>query len=83
VWDVAAAALIVREAGGTFGPLPRVPDPQLAATIEGGRLACAAFDGAGTLGSVLGGGFTAGNGLVDREVADLWTETMCGGLDAS
>ena len=26
-WDIAAGTLIVREAGGTFGPLPRTVDP--------------------------------------------------------
>jgi len=77
-WDVAAGALIVREAGGTFAPLPDARDPLLAAAVSGGTKICAAFDGQGRLEDACGGGFLAGNGAVESHIAALWLEAMSG-----
>ncbi len=75
-WDVAAAALIVQEAGGTFAPLPTSGDPLLEAAVSGGRRICAAFAGAGRLDEALGGGFIAGNGALETAITELWLEAM-------
>ncbi|MDX1577202.1 MAG: inositol monophosphatase family protein [Gemmatimonadota bacterium] len=76
-WDVAAGALIVREAGGTFAPLPDAGDEALEPSVTGGRRICAAFRGEGG-DPVGGGGFLAGNGLVEAEVGRAWREVMAG-----
>lgn len=75
-WDVAAAALIVQEAGGTFTPLPNIGDPLLEAAVSGGSRICAAFAGAGRLEEAVGGGFMAGNGALETEITGLWLDAM-------
>ncbi len=74
-WDVAAGALIVREAGGTFGPLPESDDPLLAGPIEGGRRIDEAFRGLRPLRDAAGG-FMAGNGRLEGEVAAVWRAAL-------
>lgn len=83
-WDVAAGAIIVREAGGTFSPLPRsaadtadaADDQQLAEAVRGGEAICSAFAGAGDLARDLGGGFLAGNGRIEPVLRELWSEAV-------
>lgn len=71
-WDVAAGALIVREAGGTFGPLVGASEPSLAAATSVAATLTTAFatgDAAvetRTAGEEFpGGAFMAGNGSLD------------------
>lgn len=88
-WDIAAGTLIVREAGGTFGPLPRTVDPSdapaaddaaadpaLAEAVRGGEAICRAFAGAGDLTRDMGGGFLAGNGRLEPVLRELWSEAV-------
>ena len=87
-WDVAAGALIVTEAGGTFGPLPSTDDaarydparcdPALEEAIRGGEETTRAFGGAGALTRDTGGGFLAANGRLEATLRDLWSEAMAG-----
>jgi len=60
-WDVAAGALIVREAGGTFRPLFGASEPTLAAAVAG---------------VVPGGAFMAGNGALDASFAALVADAL-------
>ena len=79
-WDVAAGALIVAEAGGTFGSLPVAEGHPLAGPARGGAETAAVFfegraQGMGA-GSPVGfeprpGAFMAGNGLVDDAFEEL------------
>ena len=75
-WDVAAGALIVKEAGGTFGPLPSTGDPALAEAIRGGEAIAGAFAGGGELGREAGGGFLAANRRLDATLRELWSEAL-------
>ncbi len=75
-WDVAAGALIVREAGGTFGPLPSCDDPALDEAIRGGEAIARAFAGTGEPARGAGGGFLAGNRHLDLTLHDFWSEAM-------
>jgi len=68
-WDVAAGALIVREAGGTFEPLSSGRGETLAAAVEAARSIQAVFEGTALPGASdvggIAGAFMAGNGLLD------------------
>lgn len=87
-WDVAAGALIVHEAGGTFGGLPAggAREPTLrAAALEGSAIADAfagnpgvAAEGAvGRPGvAAEGAAFTAGNGRIDEALRRQLAETI-------
>ena len=75
-WDVAAGALIVTEAGGTFGPLPSCGDPALADAIRGGEAIAGAFAAGGELRRGTGGGFLAANRRLDASLSELWSEAM-------
>jgi myo-inositol-1(or 4)-monophosphatase len=75
-WDVAAGALIVREAGGTFDPLPDAGLQELAAAREGGVRICDAFEGRGARDASGGGGFFATNGHLRAELETLWREAI-------
>ncbi|WP_419167218.1 inositol monophosphatase family protein [Candidatus Palauibacter sp.] len=75
-WDVAAGVLIVREGGGTFGPLPSCGDPALDEAIQGGEAIARAFAGTGELARGAGGGFLAGNRRLDPTLHDFWSEAM-------
>lgn len=65
VWDIAAGALIVREAGGTFGPLTGAASPDLAAAGEEAARMVRAFERGSLPADCRGGAFVAGNGRVD------------------
>ena len=75
-WDVAAGALIVQEAGGTFGSLPEITDPTLSEAISGGKKISDAFSGSSDRLPVGGGAFLAGNGKLELELARIWMETV-------
>jgi fructose-1,6-bisphosphatase/inositol monophosphatase family enzyme len=75
-WDVAAGALIVREAGGSFAGLSVGPESSLAEPSRGGAEASAVFSGAGTSLNPGPGAFRAGNGLIDEAFADLLGSTL-------
>jgi myo-inositol-1(or 4)-monophosphatase len=77
-WDVAAGAIIVREAGGTFGALPVGADHALAGPSRGGEDAAAAFSGTGAALVPGPGAFLAGNGLVDDAFRSLLRRTLGG-----
>jgi len=70
-WDVAAGALIVTEAGGTFGGLPVGEGHALAGPSRGGFETSEAFAGIG--GSLVPGpgAFVAGNRIVDLAFGEL------------
>ena len=78
-WDVAAGALIVREAGGTFGPLPASVDLTLFEAVLGGEEICRAFAGKADLTREMGGGFLAGNGRLEPILRELWSEALMEG----
>ena len=78
-WDVAAGALIVREAGGTFGPLPSSIDLALFEAVLGGEEICRAFAGKADLTREMGGGFLAGNGRLEPILRELWSEALIEG----
>lgn len=78
VWDVAAGALIVREAGGTFGALPGTDDVTLEGAIRGGRDIAAAFDGSAALPAEPAGGFLAANGRLREALGRLWADAAAG-----
>ncbi|MCG8468016.1 MAG: inositol monophosphatase [Gemmatimonadetes bacterium] len=75
-WDVAAGALLVREAGGTFAPLPDAGDAALEEAVGGGARVCAAFEGRTRLDGARGGGFVAGNGGVEERLKELWIDAV-------
>ena len=75
-WDVAAGALIVQEAGGTFGPLPEITDPTLSEAISGGKKISDAFSGSSDPLPAGGGAFLAGNGKLELELAEIWVEAV-------
>ncbi|WP_419163353.1 inositol monophosphatase family protein [Candidatus Palauibacter sp.] len=79
-WDVAAGALIVREAGGTFGPLPSTIDPVLQRAVEGGHDVVRAFAGERRLTLECGGAFLAGNGRIEPGMRELWSGGAVEGL---
>jgi len=72
-WDVAAGALIVREAGGTFGTLPAggIGEPTLSAAAARGVAVARAFAGGGMRPPADGAAFTAGNGRIDDALRRL------------
>lgn len=83
-WDVAAGALVLREAGGTFAGLPGGGSGPLGEAAAAGADVAAAFDGRGARGSlgldtVRGAAFMAGNGRVDGALRTLLEETLEGG----
>ncbi|WP_419947859.1 inositol monophosphatase family protein [Candidatus Palauibacter sp.] len=75
-WDVAAGALIVTEAGGTFGSLPSTDDAALVEAVSGGKKIARAFAGQAQLTTELGGGFLAGNGRLEPILRELWSEAL-------
>jgi len=70
-WDVAAGALIVTEAGGTFGGLPVRPGHALVGPSRGGFATSAAFTGAARTIVPGPGAFVAGNRLVDSAFREV------------
>lgn len=71
-WDIAAGALIVREAGGGFEALRLEGDPELEAAGEAAARFCALLDGAeGTAAALEGGSYIAGNPAVLSRLKDV------------
>lgn len=70
-WDVAAGALIVTEAGGTFDGLPVEPGHALSGPSHDGCETSAVFAGTGGRLVPGPGAFVAGNGLVDPSFRTL------------
>ena len=75
-WDVAAGALIVMEAGGTFGGLAAGADHPLAGPARSGEEVSARFRG--EPGDVVPGpgAFIAGNGRIDEAFQELLARTL-------
>ena len=75
-WDIAAGALIVREAGGTFGALPVSDEHDLSGPSRDGGTTAAIFTGGGGTLVPGPGAFVAGNGRVDGPLLALLAETL-------
>ncbi len=80
-WDVAAGALIIREAGGTFGSLPvSVTDGSraLREAVDAACAICRTFFGQdpSMTPEVTGAAFFAGNGRIDRALAASIREAL-------
>jgi len=93
-WDVAAGALVVLEAGGTFDALPGSPEPTLAAAAAEGLAIARVFATGGSTGADgeatgtgrtpiadRGAAFMAGNGRVDGAFRRLLTGALAGESD--
>ena len=75
-WDVAAGALIVREAGGSFGTLPVGEEHALIGPSRGGAAATAVFDGRADDLVPGPGAFMAGNAVLDEAFVRLLGATL-------